>query len=99
MMYNIYYGSIGDRLKVAYHYTKDFRNEKEALEEAKKGASSLYYKFEGKFGLPSFTQISNEAKLTGIPMKKLFEDHIYDMMRWYAIPTEEDSISSKDIVW
>ena len=95
--YNIYFGSIGKTLGCKYRFTKPCRNEKEANELAKNAAASLYYKYEGKYGLPNFIEISKESEFTGVPVEKLYEEHINDMMRWYAIPSQLDTISLKKI--
>ena len=95
--YNIYYGTIGKTLGVKYRFTKNFRNSEEALKCAEKAATSFYYKNEGKLGLPSYTQISEEAKLTGVSIEVLYKDHILDMCRWYAIPTSCDHIPEKKL--
>ena len=63
-MYNIYYGTIGKTLGVKYRSTKNFKNEKEALKFTKKLVDSFYFVNEGKFGLPSFKEISKESKIT-----------------------------------
>ena len=97
--YNIYYGTIGKTLGVRYRFTKNFRNEQDAIKLAKNAASSFYYKNEGKFGLPSFAQISKESEITGLDIEKLYNEHIEDMCRWYAIPTGLDSIPSKKLRW
>ena len=95
--YNIYYGSIGKTLGVKYRLTKNFKNEAQALEYANTLASSLYYKNEGKYGLPSYNQIAEESDITGIGIQDLYEEHIKDMMRWYVIPTEDDTIPQKNL--
>ena len=95
--YNIYFGTIGKTLGVKYRFTKSFKSDKDALSFAKTAASSFFFKNEGKYGLPSYNQISKESKITGIDMEKLYQEHIDDMMRWYAIPTTEDSIPSKKL--
>lgn len=97
MEYNIYYGTIGKTLGVKYRYTKNFKNEQEAIKTAKNDAISLYYKNEGKFGIPTFSQIAKEADLTGIPIESLYNAHIEDMTRYFIVPTELDTISSKNI--
>ena len=99
MTYNIYYGTIGKILGVKYRFTRNCRNEQEAIKIAKNSAASFYYKNEGKYGLPGFVQIDKESNLTGVPIEKLYEEHINDMMRWYIIPTELDTISSKNLRW
>ena len=95
--YNIYYGTIGKTLGEKYRFTKNFRNEQEALKAAKNAATSFYYKNEGKFGLPSFTDINKESEYTGVSIEKLYEEHIEDMMRWHVIPSNLDTISSKKL--
>lgn len=90
--YNIYYGTIGKTLSERYRFTKTCKSEQDALRLAKNAATSFYYKNEGKYGLPSFVDINKESNLTGLPIEKLYEDHINDMMRWHAIPTELDSV-------
>ncbi len=95
--YNIYYGTIGKTLGVKYRFTKNCKNEQDAIKIAKNAASALYYKNEGKFGLPSFIDINNESEITGIDIEKLYNEHIEDMMRWYVIPTELDTISIRKL--
>lgn len=95
--YNIYYGTIGKTLGEKYRFTKGFKNEQEAIRVAKNAATSFYYKNEGKFGLPSFIDINKEFEYTGIPIEKLYEEHIEDMMRWHVIPTDLDTIQSKKL--
>jgi hypothetical protein len=97
MEYNIYFGTIGKTLGVKYRYTKNFKNEQEALKTAKNDATSLYYKNEGKFGIPDFLQITKESELTGIPIESLYNAHIEDMTRYFVIPTELDTIPFKGI--
>ena len=95
--YNIYFGTIGKTLGVKYRYTTNCDSDSEAKKIAYKGAELLYYGNEGKFGIPNFVTINNEAKLTGKSIEQLYQDHIYDMCRWYAIPTKVDSISKKNL--
>ena len=95
--YNIYYGTIGKTLGVKYRFTKKFKKEEDALKAAKEGAASLYYKNEGKYGISSFDIISNESDITGVSLEKLYDEHINDMCRWYAIPTELDTIPEKKL--
>ena len=92
--FNIYYGSIGNTLKVKYHFTKKYKSEEDALKDAYNRACSMYYKNEGKYGLPSYEQIADEANITDLSIKTLYQDHINDMMRWYAIPTELDTVTN-----
>jgi len=95
--YNIYYGTIGKTLGCKYRFTKSFKNDQEASKFAKDAASSFYYKNEGKYGIPHFNQIAKESKITGLDIEQLYKDHINDMMRWYAIPTEVDTISTNKL--
>lgn len=97
--YNIYYGTIGKTLRVKYRYTKEFKSESDALKEAKDSMVSLFYKNEGKFGIPSFNQISKESDITGLGLEQLYEDHINDLGRYYAIPTELDTIPTNKLKW
>lgn len=97
--FNIYYGTIGKTLGCKYRFTKNFRNEEDAKKFAKEVASSFFYKNEGKYGLPCYKDIMKESEITGLTIEALYEDHINDMMRWYTIPTEYDSITSKDLRW
>ena len=99
MTYNIYYGTIGKTLGVKYRFTRNCRNEQEAIKLAKNAITTFYYKNEGKYGLPSFDQINKESKITGLSIESLYDDHIEDMCRWYAIPTEEDTIPSDKLRW
>lgn len=94
MKYNIYYGTVGT---VTYRFTKFCKNDKSAKDLAKKSATSFYYKNEGKHGIPTFDQIIKENQITGINEEKLYNEHINDLMRWYAIPTDLDTVSSKNI--
>lgn len=95
--YNIYFGTIGKTLGCKYHFTKWCKSDQEADELAKNSAASYYYKYEGKYGIPSYSQISKESEIIGVDVETLYQDHINDMMRWYAIPTEVDSISIKQL--
>jgi hypothetical protein len=95
--YNIYFGTIGKTLGCKYRFTKSCKTEQEAKRLAENSAMSFYYKNEGKYGIPSFNQISKEAKITGLDIEILYKDHIKDMMRFYAIPTDLDSIPNKKL--
>ena len=95
--YNIYYGTIGKTLGVRYRFTKWCKSEEDAMKCAENAAASLYYKNEGKFGLPSYRQIAKEAEITGLDMETLYKDHINDMCRWFVIPTSEDTVSNKNL--
>ena len=97
MTYNIYYGTIGKTLGVKYRFTKWCKNENAAKRLAEAAATSFYYKNEGKYG--SFDDINKESKITGIPIEKLYDEHIEDMCRWYAIPTELDTIPTNKLSW
>lgn len=97
IQYNIYFGTIGNKLGVKYRFTKAFKNAEAADEFAKNSANSFYYKNEGKCGIPSFVKISKESEITGLDLETLYKDHINDMMRWYTIPTELDTIPRKDL--
>lgn len=97
IQYNIYFGTIGKTLGVKYQFTKLCKNEQDAMKTAETAAQSLYYKNEGKHGLPSYLQISKDSKITGIDIENLYKDYIKYYMRWYVIPTEIDTISSKNL--
>lgn len=97
--YNIYFGTIGKKLHIRYQYTKNLFSEEEAKKLAYDEAKALYFKYEGKYGLPSYAQISEEHNITGISIEDLYEEHIKDMCRWYVIPTEKDTIPRKKIKW
>ena len=96
-LYNIYYGTIGNKLGVGYKFTKNCKDEEEALKLAYNAVSSFFYKNEGKHGVPTYDQISKESEITGVDIEKLYKEHIYDFCRWYVIPTEIDTISSKNL--
>ena len=98
-LFNIYYGTIGKILEEKYRFTKNCKNEQDALRIAKSAAAAFYYKNEGKHGLPSFVDISKESELTGISIEKLYDEHIEDMVRYHVIPTEIDTIPSKKLHW
>lgn len=95
--YNIYFGTIGKTLGCRYRFTKSCRTDQDANRLAESAAQSFFYKNEGRYGLPSYDQISEESEITGIDIEKLYQEHIKDMMRYYAIPTTEDTISSKKL--
>lgn len=97
IQYNIYFGTIGKTLECKYRFTKWCRTEQDAIKLAKSAASSFYYKNEGKYGIPNYKQIDNESKITGVDIEKLYEEHINDMMRYYAIPTTVDSIPNRKL--
>jgi len=97
--FNIYYGTIGKKLGIKYRITKNFWQNQDAIDFAKKSAESFYYKNEGKYGIPTFNQILKESELTGLDVEVLYQDHINDMTRYYAIPTELDSIPYDKLQW
>lgn len=98
MKFNIYFGTIGNsNTRCKYRYTAYFNTEEAAIEKAHKEAENLYYKLEGTHGLSSFNIINKESKITEKSLSQLYTDHINDMMRWYAIPTNLDIISNKNI--
>lgn len=97
--YNIYYGTVGKKLGVKYRYTKSFKSQEEAEAYAYKEAESFYYKNEGTYGLPSFSDIKKEADYLDMPIEDLYKDHIKDMMRWYTIPSDMDTIPNKKLKW
>ena len=100
MTFNIYFGTIGKSLGVKYRFTKNCnRGMQEALRIAKSAATSFYYKNEGRYGLPSFEDISKESKITGCSIESLYDEHIEDMCRWYAIPSDLDTIPSYKLHW
>jgi len=100
MTFNIYFGTIGKSLGVKYRFTKNCnRGMQEALRIAKSAVTSFYYKNEGRYGLPSFEDISKESKITGHSIESLYDEHIEDMCRWYAIPTDLDTIPSYKLHW
>ncbi len=99
MTFNIYYGTIGKTLGVKYRFTRNCNREEDALKIAKNAATSFYYKNEGKFGLPSFDTINKESQITGRSIEDLYNDHIEDLCRWYAIPTELDTVPSNKLRW
>ena len=96
-LYNIYYGTIGKTLGVKYRFTKSFKSEEDAKKLAKKSAQSFYLKNEGKYGIPSFNQISKESNITGLDVEVLYNDHMEDMIRYYVIPSELDTIPNKNL--
>ena len=95
--FNIYYGTIGKTLGVRYRFTKNCYTEQDAQKIAKSAAESFYYKNEGKFGIPTYNTIAKESEITGIDIEQLYKEHIYDIMRWYAIPTEIDTIPNRKL--
>jgi len=99
MTYNIYFGTIGKTLGYRYRFTKNFRNEQEAQKCAKDAATAFFYKNEGKYGIPSFSQVAKESDITGVDIEVLYQDHINDMMRYHIIPTEYDTIPTNKLKW
>lgn len=95
--YNIYFGTIGKTLGCKYRFTKLCRNEQDANRIAETSAQSFYYKNEGKYGIPTYNDIDKESKITGLDVETLYKDHIKDMMRWYIIPTELDTVSTNKL--
>ena len=92
MMYNIYFGTIGKTLGVKYRYTKNFKNEQEAIKNTESDVFNFYLKNEGKYGIPSYNDIEKESKITGVDIETLYREHFVDMTRFYIIPTELDTI-------
>ena len=97
IQYNIYFGTIGKTLGCKYRFTKWCKTDQDALKIAENYATSFYYKNEGKYGIPSYNEISKESDITGIDIEQLYKDHINDMMRYYAIPTSIDSIPNRKL--
>ena len=64
--YNIYFGTIGKKLGCKYRFTKECKSAAEALKIAENSAKSFYFKNEGKYGIPSYSKIEEESKLTGV---------------------------------
>ena len=95
--YNIYYGTIGKTLGCKYRFTKWCKNEQDANKLAEDSAASFYYKNEGKYGIPSYNQINKESEITGINIEDLYKEHIVDMMRYYAIPTDVDTVPTNKL--
>ena len=95
--YNIYFGTIGKTLGCKYRFTKTCKSDQEANKLAETSAQSFYYKNEGKYGIPSYKEIEKESEITGIDIEKLYLEHIKDMTRYYAIPTELDTIPTKKL--
>ena len=98
MKYNLYYGTVDGPLKLKYRVTKECSNDENAKNSAFEEARTMYYKNEGKYGLPGYVKIQQESDITGISIFKLYEEHIKDLMRWYAIPTTLDTIDNKNII-
>lgn len=96
IQYNIYYGTRGTG--ASYQFTSYFETEEEALKEAYKKACNYYYRNAGDFHIPDKNDIEEESKITGIGIKQLFNEHINDIMRWYAIPTKLDTISTANLI-
>lgn len=95
--YNIYFGTIGEVLKCKYQFTRACKNDYEALKIAENAAASLYYKNEGKHGIPTYDQIVKESEITGADIEELYKEHIRDMTRSYVIPTEVDTIPNRKL--
>jgi NAD(P)-dependent dehydrogenase (short-subunit alcohol dehydrogenase family) len=63
-------------------------------------ANSLKEEVEEKYNVKALVvkcDISNESDITGVSLEKLYDEHINDMCRWYAIPTELDTIPEKKL--
>ena len=97
--YNIYFGLADGELKCKYQYTKEFKNETEALKDTRRNLLAFYYKYEGTHHIPSFIKISEEAEYLHKDVEKLINEHINDLIRYFIVPTEVDTISSNDIVY
>ena len=97
MNYNIYFGTIGKTLGVKYRFTKKCNTEAEANKAAEMGITKLFYKNEGKYGIPTYETIEKESEITGKSIETLYDDHIKDLCRWYIIPTNLDTVPSKKI--
>lgn len=96
--YNLYYGTVDGPLKLKYRSTQEFKSEQEVKKNLWNLACSLYYKNEGKHHLPSYKDITEESKITGIPVEKLYNEHIKDLIKFYYVPTELDTVSTKDLI-
>mgnify|MGYP007032354431 CR=1 FL=1 len=96
--YNFYFGTRDGKLKYKYRYTSECKNDNDANKELKNAASSFYYKYEGTHNIPSFKQVALENELTGVPVERLYDEHIKDLIISYWVPTELDTIPSKDLI-
>ena len=92
--YNIYFGTIGT---CKYQYTKTCKSEQEAKKIAENAAQSYYYRNEGKIGIPTYNTIAKESEITGIDIEQLYQEHINDIMRWFVIPTDKDTIPNRNL--
>jgi hypothetical protein len=99
MTYNIYFGTIGNTLSCKYRFSAHFKNEEDAKKTAYEQAVIFYNEHEGEYGIPSFETLMKESNTTNTPISTLYDDHVNDMMRWYAIPTDVDTIPSKELNW
>lgn len=97
MNYNLYFGTQDGPLKIQYRYTRSYGDENEAKNAAFEGALALYYKNEGKNGLPGYSTIVKESEITGINIIKLYEEHARDLMYYFAVPTDVDTVSVENI--
>ena len=95
--YNIYFGLADGELKCKYQYTKEFKNEQEAIKDTKRNLLLYYYEHEGTHHIPSFSQISEEAEYLDKDVEKLISEHINDLFRYFVIPTEVDTISTGNL--
>lgn len=95
--YNLYYGTVAGPLSVKYRVTRSFNDDESAKNAAFEEATNTYYKNEGKYNLPSYKEIKEESDITGINILKLYQEHIKDLMRWFAVPTALDTVSNKEL--
>ena len=97
IQYNIYFGTIGKTLGCKYRFTRWCKNEQDAKNLAFTSVQSFYFKNEGKYGIPTYSQISKESEITGVDIENLYKEHIEDLCRWYIIPAELDSVPNKKL--
>ena len=95
--YNLYYGTVDGPLKIEYRITRSFNDDQSATNAAFEEATNMYYKNEGKHNLPSYNQVKQESDITGINILKLYQEHVKDLMRWFAVPTVLDTVSNKKL--
>ena len=97
--FNLYFGLADGPLKVKYQYTKKYKTEEDANKDLFKIAQNFYYKYEGSHHIPSYVDINKESEITGKSLESLYAEHTKDLVRFFCVPTEVDTISTRNLIY
>lgn len=98
MLYNIYAGLGGGFGGARYDHTRDCNNKEEAENLAYEEAIGIYESYEGSQGILSYNDC-REASDSDEEAEEMYREEIENWIEYYAIPTDEDTETSKEEIW